>query len=389
MAKRRTLRSSALLLVGVIGLMIAFPTAAQTAQPETLTAIFDETLRDLLKERGVPGVAIGLVQDGEFVWAGGYGLGDIQAATPITMETRFNIGSVSKTLTAWGIMTLAEGDLIDLDAPVERYLTRWHLPESKFDHEQVTIRRILSHTAGLSVRGYHGVFTPDDILPTLEESLMGYSGSDGALMVIYEPDTEFRYSSGGYTLLQLVIEEVTGEPFAAYIERTIFEPLGMADSGYEWTPELQAVVATPYDENGNRWPQYQYVEQGSGGLYTTASDLGKFVAAAMPSADGSPAGRSILTPEMVAEMITPAAGTNGEYGLGYKLLPLTETITLIGHDGSNEGWRTLFFMYPTTGDGLVVLANSDNGGYAVDGIACPWAAWAGIDLSAICEGQAS
>ena len=369
--------------------LIALSTSELSAQPRAdaakLRATLDTLVPSLLAEHRVPGVSLAIIRNGAPEWSRGYGIADLASRRPVTQETRFNIGSSSKTLTAWGVMALAVRGKIGLDQPVGRYLTRWRLPVGEYPADQVTIRRILSHTAGLSVRGYHGVFVPGDRLPTLEESLAGYSGSDGSLRVITAPGTEFAYSSGGYTLLQLLIEEVSGLRYSEFMRRTLFEPLGMRHSGYDWNAELVASVATPYKDSGEPWAPYQFVEQGSGGLYTTAEDLARFVAAALPSPDGAPIGRGIIPPDSVKSMLVPAAGTKGAYGLGYKYLPVPQGPTLLSHDGSNEGWRAIFFLNSETGDGLVMLVNSDSGGRMAPPIICAWAATTRFDMSALCS----
>lgn len=330
-------------------------------------------------------MSLAVVRGGSVVLAKGYGLADKRAGTPVRPETRFQIGSVSKSLTAWAVMTLAAGGRVELDAPVDRYLRRWHLPKSDFDNGKVTVRRVLDHTAGLSVRGYHGVFRPGETLPTLEESLSGYSGSDGGLRVTQEPGAAFEYSSGGYTLLQLLIEDISAEPFAAYMRSTIFEPLGMTNSTYRWTPKLAATVATPYSASGTPYPHFQFVEQGSGGLYTTGADLARFVAAAMPEKGGLAAGRGLLKPATVHQMLSPSGGTDGRFGLGYKMFPVSKDVRLVTHDGANEGWRAMFLMEPQKGDGIVVLTNSDVGGKIVAPIVCAWSERTTIDMAPLCK----
>ncbi|WP_262909316.1 serine hydrolase domain-containing protein [Mucilaginibacter daejeonensis] len=138
---------------------------------------------------------------------------------PVASETIFNIGSISKLVSAWGFMQLTEKGFIKLDDPVDQYLTRWHLPESEFDRSRVTLRRILSHTAGLSVHGYGG---SDQGLPllSLEESLNGKTKRNGETVhLISEPGTKWDYSGGGYTLAQLLLEERTNQSFATYIKK--------------------------------------------------------------------------------------------------------------------------------------------------------------------------
>ncbi|MCI0487632.1 MAG: beta-lactamase family protein [Blastocatellia bacterium] len=360
--------------------------ALQT-KADSLEVELDALIPKLLDRQGVPGVSIAVIRGGEFVWSKGYGLADKEKGTPVGRETRFNIGSVSKTMTAWAVMTLVEKGLVDLDAPACRYLKRWHLPESEFDNDKVTLRRLLSHTSGLStypasasINGY----LPGEKMPTLEEALSRSYGTFGNLRVTREPGGDFQYNNGNYVILQLLIEDVAGRSFADYMKRTIFDPLGMSHTTYEWSPELRASVATPYDQNGEAWPHYQYVERGSGGVYTTASDLAQFVTT-ISDTRNQPAGRGILKAETVGQMISPAAGTEGKYGVGYKMFPVSNELRLISHDGANEGWRAMFLVHPQKGDGIVILANSDIGGKVAAPIICAVFARTTVDLSPLCK----
>jgi CubicO group peptidase (beta-lactamase class C family) len=374
-------------LLRVLGILATL-TPAAWAQPRApaagLRTVLDTLVPALLAQHRIPGVAIGVVRSGAVEWTAGYGWADLAQRRPVTRETRFNVGSTSKPFTAWAVMALAAAGRLELDAPVNRYLRRWQVPEGETGSAGVTIRRVLSHTAGLSVRGYHGVFVPGDRLPTLPESLNGYAGSDGALRITGAPGSGFAYSSGGYTLLTLLLEDLTGERFDPLMRRLLFEPLGMTRSGYEWTAELQRTVATPYKETGEPWPHYQFAEQGSGGLYTTVEDLARFVAASVPGPRGEPAGRGVLPPDSLARMLTPAEATQGAYGLGYKLFPVPGGPILVSHDGSNEGWRAIFFLNRHTGDGIVILTNSDLGGRLGPPIVCSWAATTAFDMSGLC-----
>ena len=163
-----------------------------------------------------------------------------------------------------------------MDAPIEQYLTRWHLPPSKFDHSQITIRRILSHTAGLSTDGDTGI-EPGAYVPTVEEALNGAVLGMNALHVAYPPGEDYHYSSIGYTLLEIAVEEVTGETFSSYMQKEVLDPLGMDNSTYEWTPRLQAQAAIGHDWYNNPLPFYQYSTTAQGGLRTTPTDLAIFM----------------------------------------------------------------------------------------------------------------
>ena len=354
------------------------PEPSATEQPSPalsdLIQSIDNDLPQALNSYGVPGIAIAITRNGEIVWVQGYGLADTEHGTPVTAETVFQLASLSKTIAAWGVMHLVEEGRLNLDAPAEQYLTRWHLPPSEYDADGVTIGRLLSHTAGLSLHGYPG-FPPNAALPSLEESLSGATNDAGSVYILQEPGSGHTYSGGGYTLLQLIIEEVTGEPFADYMQREILTPLGMSRSAYVWLPELQPMTATGYDSEGYAEPNYLFAAQAAAGLYSTASDFGSFIAAAMPGPDGEPAGRGILSPEAVALMTSPHPEANGEYGLGYAMETLPNGMRMASHYGANYGWAAYYALMPEPREGIVILTNSDNGFSVIEEITNLWAEW--------------
>ena len=240
-----------LLTLLILALLISG--VAQAEQPTYQSAgdpQLDAVVEKALRRHHVPGASVAVMANGTVAWAKGYGVANLAEGTAVTPDTVFEAASVSKSLVAWGIMNLVEDGLVDLDAPVEQYLTRWHLPPSEYDHDQVTLRRILSHTAGLSTDGDPGV-EPGKTVPTLTEALNGAVAGMDALHVAFPPGEAFHYSSIGYALLELVAEEVTGEPFASYMQREILDPLGMTHSSYEWTPELRAQTAVGHDWYNN------------------------------------------------------------------------------------------------------------------------------------------
>ena len=341
----------------------------------------DQMIPKLLDKYKTIGTAIALIHNREIVWLKGYGLEDKETGIKITGNTVFQAASISKPVTAWAIMKLVEEGKLDLDAPVENYLTRWHLPPSEFDAGAVTIRRLLSHTAGLSLGGFPG-FHPDDPIPTLEESLSGKNSSKVEVRIMKEPGYEFDYSGGGYTLLSLLIEEVTGELFEDYIQREILQPLGMKNSSYLWTENLKQLTATGHDRKGVALPNYLYSGKGCANLYTTAKDLANFVAAALPGPNHEAVGRNLLAPETVALMCRSITATKGDInlffdsvGLGYFIDTYEDGTKLIAHTGSNRGWRNIFAFFPETGDGLVFLSNSNNGRNVYVKILQQWSIW--------------
>lgn len=346
------------------------------------------TMPERLARLRVPGVALAVVRDGRVAWVDGHGLADVERGLPVTTDTVFNAGSISKAVSAWAVMRLVERGELALDEPVEARLTRWKLAPSPHDASGVTARRLLSHTAGLSMHSIPG-FERAGALPSLEAILSGdYRGStytEAGTPVVLDtaPGTLWRYSGGSFVLLQLLVEELTDEPFEESVQRDVLQPLGMTGSRFGWREELAARAAVPYDRNGRPHPTFRFTGTAGAGLYTTAGDLARFAAAGLAAADLEP-GRRVLAPATVAAMFEPAElldGTPVRCGLGYFLAPPDAALREAVHDGSNAGWRAVMVTLPDLGLGLVVLANSDRAGPLLPELVCAWAELEEIELS--------
>jgi CubicO group peptidase (beta-lactamase class C family) len=302
-------------------------------------------------------VAFALLEDGTVRGVHGASVGD-----PVNADTLFQAASLSKWVTAWGVMALADQGKIDLDAPVGRYLKRWSLPPSEFDNNQVTARRLLSHTSGLTDGlGYAG-FAPGKPVQSLVESLNATAdvspGVSGAVKVGREPGSGWQYSGGGYAILQLLIEDVSGESFDAYMKRAIFQPLGMTRSTFDWSPSKDSRLAAFYDTESRPATHYRFAAVAATSLYTSASDLARFLQAQVPGPEGEPAGRAVLRPETIDQMWRPHASQYGKdiWGLGTILYaPDGSGGFVIGHDGSGAAHNTTARLNPANGDGIVVL----------------------------------
>jgi CubicO group peptidase (beta-lactamase class C family) len=285
------------------------------------------------------------------------------ASKPVDRNTVFQVASLSKWISAFGIMKLVEDGNLDLDAPISKYLTRWQLPPSKFDNEKVTIRRLLSHTAGLTDGlGYSGFKTGTQV-QTIEESLTKASDADkginGSVYVGVEPGSEFIYSGGGYTLLQLLVEEVSGKSFASYMKESVFEPLGMNQSTYIWDESSANVLAEFYNSDSSISEHFRYTALAATSLYTSLSDLELFFQAHLEGKDTEPIGRNIISPETVKKMREPNGQKMGIdiWGLGTVLYATTDDNDfIIGHDGkSTPPINTSIRLNPETGDGIIIL----------------------------------
>lgn len=280
---------------------------------------------------------------------------------PVDGNSLFQVASMSKWITAWGVMALVEQHRIDLDAPVSKYLTRWHLPPSEFDNDAVTVRRLLGHTAGLTDGlGFLG-FAPGQALPSVEQELTHATdtlpGASGITRVGAPPGTSWRYSGGGYLLLQLLVEEVTREPFNDAMHRLVFQPLGMTASTFA-DPD-PAHLADFYAPDGSKAIHYRFTALGAASLYTSAADMTRFIEAQLPGENGAPPGRGVLSPAMLEAMRRPQAFLFGlpVWGLGETLyVPNGAGSYVIGHDGNNyPAINTTTRIDPATGDGILVL----------------------------------
>lgn len=284
-------------------------------------------------------------------------------STELTDLHVFQAASLSKPLTACAVMRLAGYGRIDLDAPIMRMLTRWRFPPSPFPEEHVTVRRILSHTAGLSLPDYPG-FSPDQELPTLEASLSGATNGGGDLRII-APAGPFRYSGGGFTLLQLLIEEITGERFADHMRAALLRPLGMEHS--DFAPQFAAArpAATGHDAAGAPLPFYRFDALAAAGLTATAADLARFLAAQFDA----PATSLMATPMAKTGCVD---GMWPQYGLGYEIDRRPDGAIRFGHHGMNRGWRALMAADPTRRRALAALANSDAAMPALEALYQAW-----------------
>ena len=337
---------------------LSYGQAKQSTDANSFIIFLDKKADTLLQKNKVPGMAIAVLEKGEVIYQNGFGHADVEHQIGINSKTGFNIGSISKLFTAWGILKLVNNGKIDLDAPVERYLTRWKIPPSQFDHQQITIRALLSHTAGISVHGYPG-FPPTMPLPSLKASLNGENGpvrANEPVEVLLAPQTKFQYSGGGYSILQLVIEEVTSTSFEKYMEKELFKTLGMKNTSFIIDKNILKNSAKPYDENGKETYIERFTAKAAAGLHTTLDDLVIFAKASFQD-------NKVLPKRTIDSMRKPVLITKSKrqaYGLGYSIY-FFGPLSISGHAGSNTGWEAGFMMDFETKSGLIILTNGSNG----------------------------
>lgn len=336
-----------------------------------------QKLNDAAANRRLGSAALALVQNGKIVAEHGVGLANAETQAPVqTDRTLYLVGSVSKAVTAWGVMKLVEEGKLGLDEPVMPHLKRWRFPGSEAYRDKVTVRHLLSHTAGIDDGfGFSG-FLPGESVQTLEESLTfpkdTNSGPAHGVTITREPGTAISYSSAGYTILQLLIEEIMNRTFADYMKEAVLQPLGMTKSSFD----LDAIVAegcaqdlaTAFDANLNPHPPRRYTAQAAVSLRTTPHDLAQFVRAYAGAS-------SVLKQETLKQMMTPQPGTGGSWGLGQTLFVADEAGGyVVGHDGGAfPASGAAVRVNPATGNGFVLMVSGGRG--AVNQLAHDWVYW--------------
>lgn len=346
--------------------------------------LLDHYVPERLRELTLPGASIALIENSRVVATRNYGFADLASKQPLAEDTLFQIASISKPVSAWGVMKLVEQGLLDLDAPVEPYLTRWRFPPSNFDSSAVTARLLLMHFAGTSLSGCGGTpydgpwYTADDVLhgrtPSLDANQLAYARKWGLdpdsygkpVQLVHPPGSQFDYSGGGFTVLELLIEELSGRDFSTFMREEILHPLGMPESGFELRPDQLRRVATPYSDALEPIPLYRINGKAAGGMYSTTLELARFACAEMAGPGGEPPGRGVLGAGSIAEMHRPDRyaesdmGLDFYTGLGHYVVDLGAT-RAIQHTGGNPGWRTVYTVIPAQQRGFVCLINSAGG----------------------------
>lgn len=281
----------------------------------------------------------------------------------VNKNTIFQVSSLSKFVSAAGVMKLVEMGKVDLDKPVSYYLKRWKLPPSEFDNEQVTVRRLLSHTAGLTDGlGYSG-FQNRDSIQTLESSLTKAKDADegvsGVVKVSIQPNSDWKYSGGGFTLLQLIVEETSGQSFNEFMTNNLFKPLQMNSSTYILNDSLNNRICEFYNSDNTTAPHLYYTSLAATSLYTSLSDLEIFFQLFFKGKNGEPIGKGVLSAESLNLMRKSHWEMMGEriYGLGTMLYVDVENgEDIFGHDGkSTPPINTAIRINPNNGDGIIIL----------------------------------
>ncbi len=323
----------------------------------------------LLKQFNVPGVSVAVINGFAIEWARGYGLADVQTGTPVTAETVFQAASISKPVAAMASLRAVQDGRFTLDQDVNTILKSWKLPGDGYTNERpVTPRALMSHTSGTGdAFGFPG-YAPGLPLPTVQAILDGKPPSNRrAVRLERAPLTGYEYSGGGVMIQQLALSDALGRPFVEIARDSVLKPIGMTNSTFEQplpaSREKQAARA--HNRMGARMgdPWHVYPEHAAAGLWTTPTDLTKFLLEVQMTLAGRAAGRNapgrVLTRPLMLEMVTPVGV--GPFAVGFQIAKEGEG-WYFSHGGSNWGFQCHAIAHRLKGYGLVLMTNGDNGG---------------------------
>ena len=320
------------------------------------------SLQERMAQHHVPGVAIAVLKDGNVVQSAGFGVREAGTQDAVDADTLFSVGSVSKIATAAVTLRQVAAGKLDLDRDVNSYLKSWRIPAAPaFNSNHVTLRMLMSHTSGLTVWGFDD-YQPGEALPTILQTLDGLApAKNEPVRIDFEPGTRMRYSGGGVTVEQLVLETAARKPLESIARTEVFKPLGMQRSTFvNPLPATLGNTAKAHNREGKPvavprgWEAFP--EQAASGLWTSANDLGALVGALLQSYKG----RGDFLPQPIAvQMMTEVSPSI--HGLGPRLEGEGQT-RVFHHGGSNDSYRAWIEGHLETGNGIIILTNGSGGG---------------------------
>jgi CubicO group peptidase (beta-lactamase class C family) len=319
------------------------------------------TLQERMAFYHINGLSIAVIRNYRIEWAKGYGWADSVDQRPVTTQTLFQAASISKSLNAVGVIKLAQDGRLNLYTDINKYLTSWKFPyDSLSKGKKITVANLLSHTAGLTIHGFPG-YSKGDTLPTLRQILDGRRPANtGAVRSMYEPGVKSEYSGGGTTITQVIVSDITHEPYDRYMRDNVLKPLGMNGSFYTQPapPDKRSLLATGYRNNGKEvdGKYHIYPEEAPAGLWTNPTDLSQYII----ETQNAYAGRSakVLTQEYTKLRLSPYVDSSAALGV---FISRIGADTYFQHGGANEGFRSQYYGAIDGGNGVVVMVNSDNG----------------------------
>jgi CubicO group peptidase (beta-lactamase class C family) len=318
------------------------------------------TIDERMAKYNIKGLSIAVIHNYKIAWAKGYGWADVEEKKPVTTQTLFEPGSISKTLNAVGILKLVQDKKLDLNTDINTYLTSWKFPyDSISKSKKITLTHILTHHGGLSVHGFpgHDIKGP---IPTIYEVLDGKQPSfTPAVRSEFEPDLKFQYSGGGTSISQVILTDITKQAYEVWMFDNVLKPIGMLNSTYAQPPskEKQILCASAYNRDGTAVQNkfHVYPEQAAAGLWMTPSDLANYIIDMQLAYKGNAS--KVLNADMVKLHLTPYR--NSEAAMGTFIQNL-DGAKYFEHSAGNDGFCGEFIGSLEDGNGVVIFLNTDN-----------------------------
>ena len=327
------------------------------------TIMFGDTVPKLNIEKrmaatAIQGLSIAVIRNYKIEWAKGYGWADVEEKRKVTTDTRFQAASISKSINSMGVLKLVELGKLDPEADINNYLTSWKFRyDSVAKNKKISVYNLLSHTAGLDIHGFPG-YKKTDSLPTTIQILEGRRPANTKVVrSLFEPGKQFKYSGGGTTVSQLILTDITKTRYADWMQKNVLTPLGMTNSSYEQPPLHTTNLATGYYGNGKpvTGKYHIYPEQAAAGLWTTPTDLAKYIIECQLALEGR--SKKVLSPAMMKKRLTPYIDSAAALGV---FIENRNGQMYFNHNGGNEAFLCTSYGSMQGGNGVVIMINGDN-----------------------------
>lgn len=334
-----------------VALVVSFAPALSAQGAPDRFAVARASIQAAITDSGIPSIAVAVSKGGRILWEEGFGWADREGRVAATEHTMYSLASISKPITATGLMVLVERGKVQLDRPANDYLGRGRITGLAGDAAGATVRRIANHTSGLPL---HYMFYYDgaaDAVPSMDEVISRYG------ITVYPPGSSYEYSNLGFGILDHIIERMSGMAYADFMRSEVFLPLGLTRTSIHVGPGLAPYAATRYDAQGRRVPMYDFDHRGASAVYSSAHDLLRF--GMFHLKDRLPGMKRILADSTLDAMHTSVHGIpNVEYGIGWRINPEENGLLRVSHTGGMPGVATILTLYPSEDLAVVVMTNT-------------------------------
>jgi CubicO group peptidase (beta-lactamase class C family) len=349
--------AAALFPCNLIGVDHSGDSATSPEAPKGAAIQFEgvrEFIRKRMVEEQVPSVAVAVAKDGKIVWEEGFGWADRERRIPATEHTLYSVASITKPITATGLMVLKERGKLDLDRPINDYLGDAKLKAWLGDAREATVRRVANHTAGLPLHFQFFFEDEPDRPPSMDETILRYGN------LVTRPGEVFQYSNVGYGILSYLIERLSGRSYVDFLKREVFLPLGMTRTCVDLEPQLREFAAVRYGTDGRPLPFYAFDHPGASAVFSSAHDLVRF--GLFHAKARAPDQKAILSDAGIEEMQRPMspAAPDQLYSVGWFMGKTKTGQSSVAHSGGMDGVSTRLYVVPKDGVVLVVLSNADS-----------------------------